>query len=65
MSKHTPGPWYLRAAKQNARLIAAAPELLEALKAMCQEFRALDLPYGSEAYTQAITAINKARGWNE
>jgi len=39
--------------------------VLEALKAMCQEFRALDLPYGSEAYTQAITAINKARGWNE
>jgi hypothetical protein len=32
MSNHTPGSWYLRAAKQNARLIAAAPKLLEALK---------------------------------
>jgi hypothetical protein len=32
MSNHTPGSWYLRAAKQNARLITAKAELLEALK---------------------------------
>lgn len=42
------------------RLRALNADLLEALKAMCQEFRALDLPYGSEAYTQATSAINKA-----
>jgi hypothetical protein len=47
------------------RLNAERAELLEALKVMCQEFRALDLPYGSEAYTQAITAINKAGGRND
>jgi hypothetical protein len=31
---------------------------LEALKAMRDEFRALDLPYGSKAYAQATAAIN-------
>jgi hypothetical protein len=46
----------------NARLIAAAPELLEALKDMAADFRALDLPYGNRAYQQAIAAINKAEG---
>lgn len=35
-------------------------ELLAALKAMCAEFRALDLPYGSEAYSEANRVINKA-----
>ena len=44
----------------SARLIAAAPDLLEALIAMRDEFRALDLPYGSKAYCQATSAINKA-----
>lgn len=45
---------------ENARLIAAAPDLLAALKMMRDEFRALDLPYGSDAYAAAISAINKA-----
>ena len=45
----------------NARLIAAAPCILEALEAMCAEFRGYDLPYGSEAYAKAISAINKTR----
>jgi len=36
------------------------PELLNALKDMCAEFRALDLPYGSKAYATANHAINKA-----
>ena len=47
--------------KANAALIAAAPELLEALEEMCSEFRGYDLPYGSYAYAKAISAINKAR----
>ena len=53
----------------NARLIASAPELkeqrdelLEALEAMCEEFRGHDLPYGSPNYHKAIAAIAKAKG---
>jgi hypothetical protein len=45
----------------NARLLCAAPDLLAALDAMCEEFRGHDLPYGSSAYQKAISAINKAR----
>lgn len=45
-----------------ARMLDAAPDLLEALIAMRDEFRALDLPYGSKAYCQATSAINKATG---
>jgi hypothetical protein len=36
------------------------PELLNALKGMCAEFRELDLSYGSKAYAAATHAINKA-----
>jgi hypothetical protein len=43
-------------------IAAAAPDMLEALKAMVEEFRALDLPYGSKAYDKATSAINKANG---
>lgn len=44
----------------NARLIAAAPDMLEALKAMLLEYDAENerLP----AYYQALAAINKAEG---
>ena len=42
----------------DAHLMAAAPELLQALKDMCEEFRCYDLPYGSAAYAKAITLIN-------
>ena len=42
----------------DAHLMAAAPELLQALKDMCEEFRGHDLPYGSAAYAKAITLIN-------
>ena len=42
----------------------AATELFEALCAMIDEFRQLDLPYGSEAYAMAISARNKAQGHN-
>lgn len=43
-------------------LILASPVILEALEAMCAEFRGYDLPYGSEAYAKAISAINQAKG---
>ena len=33
-------------------------ELLEALQAMCAEFRGHDLPYGSKAYANAVSLIN-------
>ena len=36
--------------------------LVEALEAMCEEFRLLDLPYGSEAYAKATDFLRKARG---
>lgn len=35
-------------------------ELREALKDMCAEFLALDLPYGSKAYSRATAALNSA-----
>lgn len=46
----------------NALLIAASPDLYEALEAMRAEFRAADLPYGSKAYLQSGAALAKARG---
>ena len=46
----------------NARLLCAAPDLLAALEAMCEEFRGHDLPYGSAAYRLANIALNKAKG---
>jgi len=54
---------------EHKSLIASAPELkeqrdelLEALEAMCEEFRGHDLPYGSPNYHKAIAAIAKAKG---
>ena len=46
----------------------AAQQALWALNAMTEEFRALDLPYGSRAYAEgcvAITALRAARGQPE
>lgn len=34
--------------------------VLEALKAMVEEFKALDLPYGSKAYDKATDVLNEA-----
>ena len=42
----------------DAHLMAAAPEILQALKDMCEEFRGHDLPYGSATYAKAISIIN-------
>jgi hypothetical protein len=48
------------AVDQRDALLAERDELLAALKAMCEEFRGHDLPYGSKAYCAATTAINKS-----
>lgn len=39
-------------------LVMQRDELAKALREMCAEFRALDLPYGSDAYNMANTALN-------
>jgi len=44
----------------DARIISAAPEMLNALREMVKEFRQLDLPYGSAAYLLATSALAKA-----
>jgi len=49
--------------EQRAQLIAAAPDLLDALEDMCAEFRGYDLPYGSKSYEKATSVINRAKGW--
>ena len=43
-------------------VVSQRDDLLSALKAMRDEFRAHDLPYGSAAYAQANTLINKLEG---
>jgi len=48
--------------EQERRHLDIEAVLLEALEAMCKEFRDHDLPYGSSAYANAISVINKARG---
>jgi hypothetical protein len=62
----TPGPWSVGEAdwnfEANARLLAAAPEMYEALKLMAIEFRAADLPHGSRAYRKTMEALAKATG---
>ena len=80
--KHTPGPWFdwdqmawlypshrLLSNTEDARLIAAAPELLEALEgymaAFGQGYAANSLPYGEQqkcADKKARAAIAKAKG---
>jgi len=47
----------------NAKLIASAPELLEALKAMTKLFEErVPYPNNTQRYKQAIKAIAKAEG---
>jgi len=48
-------------AKANAKLIAAAPDLLEALKALC-DIRGEDLCYAYSEWEAAHQAIKKATG---
>ncbi|MFC5584406.1 hypothetical protein ACFPOD_04730 [Nitratireductor kimnyeongensis] len=43
------------------RKAAMHNQLVEALEAMCAEFRAADLPYGSLAYQMAGDALERAR----
>ena len=60
-------PWKTEQDKANARLIAAAPELLEALETLLQDARPVswednDDPEQVEAWKKAQAAISKARG---
>jgi len=56
------GPYQTPSIKEaNARLIAAAPDLFEALKHMVEVCPAID-PNGEEAHIKACAAIAKATG---
>lgn len=68
-------PCFTRTEKANARLIAAAPELLEALEFLAHDYRVLFAAYqektGEKAFgwgllsaERAVEAIAKARGEN-
>ena len=70
MAEHTPGPWRVAEARANARLIAAAPDLLNALEMLlpvAQQF-AKQASQGSggwrggPVFAKARAAIAKARG---
>jgi uncharacterized coiled-coil protein SlyX len=41
---------------------AKLAKAVEALEGMCLEFRQADLPYGSKAYTKAITTLAELAG---
>lgn len=55
--------FYKEDRKQRDRLIevgeAKLANAVEALRDMCAEFRAYDLPYGSKAYLKATTVLNE------
>ncbi len=52
--------------KANAQLITAAPELLEALRALMENYEIVDgLGFNMFAVTKALRAIKKATGCNK
>ena len=64
MTDHTPGPWpYMLPTEANARLIAAAPELLAVLESLWDAYTAPDGALGDEDMWLAVAAaIAKAKG---
>ena len=65
MSKHTPAPWITDTenypnSEANAKLIAAAPELLEALEAMKDYCKYHKISLGSGIVQKVDEAIKKA-----
>lgn len=48
--------------QSNARLIAAAPDLLEAIRALLRETDGGTQPCGEEIFKQALAAVFKATG---
>lgn len=68
MSKHTPGPWVVTPGgpgsplikDADAKLIAAAPEMLEALRVALHAMNATDLASHLEAREYVRVAIAKA-----
>jgi hypothetical protein len=55
-------PEYAKDALDNARLIAAAPDLLEACEALLEAYEFTIAPMHSEAIDKARAAIAKAKG---
>lgn len=56
-----PGPVH-DLAQAHAKAVEQRDNLLAALEGMIEEFRALDLPYGSSAYAKAIEVRNQVKG---
>jgi hypothetical protein len=62
MMDHTPGPW-ISLSQADAALIAAAPDMLEALKELLGDWGADDVMDHMPGVRAARLAIAKAEAW--